>query len=273
MDFEEFKKRLTNLDGDLPFSFGRNWLDYSTKFIDENVVERHSADITSVLASVNIAITGKTVLDIGCGSGISSASFLKQGASSVVAIDVDPNSVAATKNTVGKYCASTGSQNFVVRELSVLDPYFIDLGKFDLVYSWGVLHHTGDMWNAIKSAIKMVGEGGIFYVALYQAGDKYNDHLKSKFYFSFLDRPGKERFLYDYLDNIYIRRGIDIWIPDSRGMIPFYDALDWLGGLPYEVATPEVLSSFCSQFGLTELKRVPGSQGGNFIQIFRKGKG
>ena len=49
------------------------------------------------------------------------------------------------------------------------DEYMNNLSLFDIVYSWGVLHHTGDVWHAIENAASRVKPGGIFYIALYSA--------------------------------------------------------------------------------------------------------
>src|SRR6185295_2573935 len=51
---------------------------------------------------------------------------------------------------------------------SVLDPDFMQsLGTFDVVYSWGVLHHTGSMWTAVDRAARAVAIGGSLFIALY----------------------------------------------------------------------------------------------------------
>ena len=71
---------------------------------------------------------------------IHSLCFHKLGARRVVSIDVDRNSVEATRSL---HASAGRPWNWEVHEGSILDERFIGgLGTFDTVYSWGVLHHT-----------------------------------------------------------------------------------------------------------------------------------
>ena len=64
------------------------------------------------------------------------------------------------------------------------------------------------------------------------------------------------------------RNFIDI---DSRGMNKFHNAIDWLGGLPYEVCDPEVLFAFLKQNGFEDpIYFKDKNEGGCFIAIIRK---
>ena len=53
-------------------------------------------------------------------------------------------------------------------ERSIFDPQIESMGSFDFVYSWGVLHHTGDMYRALRGAAGRVAPGGRFLFALYR---------------------------------------------------------------------------------------------------------
>ena len=58
----------------------------------------------------------------------------------------------------------------------MLDDVFVQsqVPKADVVYSWGVLHHTGEMWHAIQNAGSRVHDRSWFYIALY-ASDAFTD--------------------------------------------------------------------------------------------------
>ncbi len=80
-----------NADAPVTFSFGRNWQAF-LEHLTEEAIRNARNDIRTWIPD----IAGKSVLDVGCGSGLSSLSFLLEGASRIVSFDVDPHSVAAT---------------------------------------------------------------------------------------------------------------------------------------------------------------------------------
>ena len=125
------------------FEFGANWKDYSEK-IDEVSIRQAESGVLKLIAKTDIA--GRTFLDIGSGSGLHSLAALRLGAKSVTAVDIDPNSVETTRKVLA---LNWPEKNVEARLVSILDPEASNLGTFDIVYSWGVLHHTGAMWDAI----------------------------------------------------------------------------------------------------------------------------
>src|SRR6476661_3992876 len=142
------------------FEFGANWADYS-RMIDEPRITSAMDNVRALVGDVR----GRTVLDIGSGSGLFSLAALRLGAARVLAVDIDENSVATTRTTLTNLA---GDAEWKADQVSVFDLSSSTYGRFDVVYSWGVLHHTGSMWEAVARAADMVEPGGIFAFALYE---------------------------------------------------------------------------------------------------------
>lgn len=262
--FDEFKKLCTNLTDSGEFSFGYNWLDYVNTKVDENIISTHVTDLRNIYNHFDYSLEGKSVIDIGCGSGLSSLSFAKLGCSKIHSLDFDPYSVKATNVMKNKFL-NASTIDWKISQGSVLNENELPREQFDIVYSWGVLHHTGDMWTALKNAVKLVKPGGIFHVALYISGNQYNDHLEEKFRYKFADREEKIRLLYAR------RGGKGLFKVGPRGMNKFHNSIDWLGGLPYEVADPEVLDGWLSdKYNFKQVFYSPKDQGGCFVSVFRR---
>jgi 2-polyprenyl-6-hydroxyphenyl methylase/3-demethylubiquinone-9 3-methyltransferase len=145
------------------FSFGNNWKNFLNKLTDERINE-------AIVSLKNFLerdfLSGSIFIDIGCGSGLFSLAAKKMGAEKVVSVDVDEYSVSCAKYLKDKFYP--GDESWEIKQGSALDKEFVSsLGKFDIVYSWGVLHHTGSMWEAIKNIESLMGENSVFYLAIY----------------------------------------------------------------------------------------------------------
>ena len=147
------------------FEFGRNWRQFVERHYSQDAVDVSRSHILEFLKRQDLK--GLRVIDIGCGSGIHSMAIFQAGAASIHSFDYDPTSVEATTMVRGK---AGSPPQWTVEQGSVLDEsYMRTLPTSDLVYSWGVLHHTGDVWSAIDLAAERVRLGGLFYIALYSA--------------------------------------------------------------------------------------------------------
>src|SRR5882762_3216178 len=149
------------LDQKSHFAFGKNWASYARLVTDARVEEA----IASLRRLAGGDFEGKRFLDIGCGSGLHSLAALRLGAGEVVALDIDPDCVATTRKLLA---ANASAQRWSVIERSIFDPQIGSMGNFDVVYSWGVLHHTGAMHRALRTAAALVTPGGQFIFALYR---------------------------------------------------------------------------------------------------------
>jgi len=249
------------------FTFGDNWSRFLS-VIDESRVAEAVLSLAEKLESDSLE--GKTFLDIGSGSGLFSLAARRLGAR-VHSFDYDPQSVACTRELKRRYFPD--DSRWQIQEGSALDTDFIrSLGQFDVVYSWGVLHHTGQMWKALTNASLPVAPGGKLFVAIYNdtgtqsarwkwIKQTYNrlpaalrpgfallavapDELKSALRALARLRPG------DYV------RTWTRYADNNRGMSRWRDIIDWVGGYPYEVATPDEIFDFYRKQGfmLTKLK-------------------
>jgi 2-polyprenyl-3-methyl-5-hydroxy-6-metoxy-1,4-benzoquinol methylase len=269
---DEFKSHLSNMtdDGihirtDGEFSFGFNWYDYVKNRMDENIIAMHMNNLRDLYSQLDINLTDKSIFDIGCGSGLSSLSFARLGCTKISSLDIDEFSIKATQFTKDNFWKGNNIEWNIYRESILREDPIVPNESYDIVYSWGVLHHTGDMWNAIRNSVRAVKPGGIFHVALYRSGSKFPKSLDEKYTFKFASKEQKIQMLYDRAGQkiLHVKKG--------RGMNKFHDALDWLGGLPYDVADPEVLFSWLKdKYGFEVLYFQDRNGGGNFTGILKK---
>lgn len=233
------------------FRFGENWQSYS-QLIDEQRIAEAQRRLAEAVGSTDLS--GKRLLDIGCGSGLHSLAALRLGVRNLLAVDLDPQSVDATRRTVALY---NEKAEITVREQSVFDLDAQREGTFDIVYSWGVLHHTGDMNRAIVSASRMVAPGGKLVVALYGRTPYCGIWTKIKRWYVNASPERKE-----WAERMYIRlfgaylmlRGKRLSkhmenYSAKRGMDFRHDVKDWIGGYPYESIRPSELDALVLPHG------------------------
>jgi 2-polyprenyl-6-hydroxyphenyl methylase/3-demethylubiquinone-9 3-methyltransferase len=254
------------------FAFGRNWRSF-VELVDDARIEAAADSLTGPLRTTDLS--GRTFLDAGCGSGLFSLAAHRLGAR-VRAFDVDPECVTTAKELRRRFAPDGG---WSVEQASILDERFVrQLGRFDVVYSWGVLHHTGDLWGAVDMASRLVAPGGLLFISIYNDQgfeSRVWRHVKSRYNGS---GPLTRRLLVAgsgaYLKRRWpVRRLVRIVRGDqampswqrTRGMSEKHDLVDWVGGFPFEVAKPEEVFDFVHRRGcdLRYLRTCGGGLGCN----------
>ena len=241
------------------FRFGKNWLQYSKAITIEKI--NHAEDALKKLIGLN-SFERKSFLDVGCGSGLMSLAARRLGAQ-VYSFDFDKESVNCTQRLKERYFPN--DKKWTISEASALDKKFLNnLGKWDIVYSWGVLHHTGNMWLGLENMLyPLTSKEGILYIAIYNdEGSISNIWLKIKKFYNlnkFNEMVVKLIFI-PFYSFVYVFFGLikyknpfyffTNYKNKNRGMSIFYDFIDWLGGYPYEVAKPEEIINFYQDKGL-----------------------
>jgi 2-polyprenyl-6-hydroxyphenyl methylase/3-demethylubiquinone-9 3-methyltransferase len=239
------------------FEFGRNWSEYLQN-LGEFQMKRAEESLKSMLGVDELK--GRTFLDIGSGSGLFSLAARRLGAK-VHSFDYDPDSVECTAELKRRFFEDDA--DWVVERGSILDSdYLASLGLFDVVYSWGVLHHTGDIWKSARNAASLAKPGGLVFVAIYNDQGRSSRiwrHVKRIYVYT--PGPFKWAILIPSLIRLWgtvtfkdlVKYGtLKTWKQYSfdRGMSPWHDLIDWVGGYPFEVAKPEQVINFMDSLGL-----------------------
>jgi 2-polyprenyl-3-methyl-5-hydroxy-6-metoxy-1,4-benzoquinol methylase len=266
------------------FSFGQNWKAFLDEALDSDRIQQATIGTRELLRLESLA--GLTFADVGCGSGLFSYVAHSLGAERIVSFDLDPISVECCR----QIRATVGDPiNWKVQQGSVLDQQFLEkLGTFDVVYSWGVLHHTGNMWQAVRNAATLVRPEGKFALAIYNRLE-YNTLQRWRGSHKWL----RIKKLYNSSGNS-IRRVMELSLAakdvaamlvrlrnpvtevnayrNNRGMSWWHDIRDWLGGYPYEFASAGEVFTFChDELGMTLLRLQSTSSIGCHEFLFQAG--
>lgn len=238
------------LEAGVRFDFGTNWSRFLAH-VDQSRIERAQAALKEMLRVETLS--GQRFLDAGCGSGLMSLAARRLGAN-VHSFDLDPRSVRCTAELKRRFCAD--DPGWHIETGSVLDlNYLSGLGQFDIVYSWGVLHHTGALWQALDNVVARVAPHGTLFVAI------YNDQgPKSRYWHVVKGTYNRYPWLrWPLLAGhaplmLLPRMAVHSLLPGRRavrGMSLWYDFVDWIGGFPFEVARPEAVIDFLRTRQLT----------------------
>jgi 2-polyprenyl-6-hydroxyphenyl methylase/3-demethylubiquinone-9 3-methyltransferase len=259
-------------DQALRFGFGSNWQSYVEGALTQRRIESAIASLRTMLGVADLQ--GRSFLDIGCGSGLFSLAAVKLGAARVESFDYDGNSVHASEALRAR--AGISAEQWQIRQGSVLDE--ADMAQAepaDVVYSWGVLHHTGAMWPAIEAAASKVLPGGLFAIAIY---NDVSSRLVGSARWHAIKRiynrapvVGKRAMEFGYASAFMLKDAASLQNPlttfqrynsqEGRGMDFWHDVRDWLGGYPYEYASAGEVFTFVHGrlgFQLEYLKTLDG---------------
>lgn len=261
------------------FEFGKNWTRFLS-ILDENRIVQAENSLKQML-EVN-DLNGKSFLDIGSGSGLFSLAVRRLGAK-VYSFDYDSLSVACGLELKRRYFP--GDANWTIEQGDVLDAgYLHSFGQFDVVYSWGVLHHTGAMWQALENVVPLVAQEGKLAISIYNDQGKTSLRWAAlKKFYNQSSRPvrmsivlavGSFRFfslVFNRLIKFQNPLPFREWFESKkdRGMSVWHDLVDWVGGYPFEVARPEAIFDFYREKGFY-LVKLKTSWGGCNEFVFIK---
>jgi hypothetical protein len=130
------------------------------------------------------------------------------------------------------------------------------------------------MWQAIDNAIRLCAPNALLFISIYARGDRYEEDLALKRRFNAADEATKAEMvrilLKRWSKRFHNANGYSGNIRVSRGMTLYHDVVDWLGGLPYEVAHVSEVLLFGINRGLRPLRVLEWVQGGCSVYLFKK---
>jgi 2-polyprenyl-6-hydroxyphenyl methylase/3-demethylubiquinone-9 3-methyltransferase len=239
------------------FAFGDNWKAFSQR-IGPQDYQKAKASVQRLVPDLE----GKTFLDVGCGSGLFSMAASSLGASQVIGFDVDPASIEASRTLLDKVVAwdiAIRKERVRFEVESILNPS-LDRSQYDVVYSWGVLHHTGQMHKAFEAIKDLVRPGGRLVIAI------YNRHWTAPIWkaikWTYVKLPRFLRFLIVW-PILLVKLLVAILVlrqnpfNRDRGMRYYTDIVDWVGGYPYEYASIQEITDFFQARGFRRVKAIP----------------
>ena len=258
------------------FLFGKNWQRFLRSCVAEERVKDAANSLREFLGMPSLE--GKSFLDVGAGSGLFSYAAYKLGAASIASFDADAFSVACCeylRDHAGK------PSNWTVLEGSILEESFIgQLKPADVVYAWGVLHHTGALWAALRNADRLMKPGGFLYIAIYNKTALSRFWLAEKRFYNKCPRPIRWVIECAFMMLSVAKKAVRLRNPlreivnygkGRRGMSWRTDITDWLGGYPYEFATAGEVFVFCRRELGLELRNLKTTNGrGNNEFLFQK---
>jgi len=251
----------------MQFDFGKNWKNFSAAALSDDKINRAREDFNALLGTEKL--NRKSFLDIGFGQGLSIL-FATEAGALTTGCDINPTCSEVLEYNAKKYFPQFSNTVIPVIIGSILTPKIVEdirekspdkSGLYDVVHSWGVLHHTGNMYKAIENSISLVKPGGgIFCIAI------YNKHWSSPLW-KFI------KWFYCKSPVFIQKTMVAIFYPviwfakllvirknptrQQRGMNFYFDIIDWVGGYPYEYASKSEILNYVEGFGFTCVKSIP----------------
>jgi SAM-dependent methyltransferase len=239
------------------FGFGDNWLDFARDLSAGQIAEAERS-IRNLLQRDSLA--GLRFVDIGSGSGLFSLAARMLGAR-VHSFDFDVASVLCTARLRDQHFL--GDPDWTVEQGSILDRSYVrKLGTFDVVYSWGVLHHTGAMHDALQAAAAMVAPGGLFAFALYHRTLMCGPWRWEKRWYAGASPAAQRRARAMYTALLRLRFSLaggdfESYVANygsMRGMHFTHNVHDWMGGYPYESISSSEVETLMQLLGFARLQ-------------------
>jgi SAM-dependent methyltransferase len=249
----------------MQFDFGKNWAEYSEHAINPIRVEQARSEFDTLIAGAG-GVSGRSFLDIGFGQGLSLLSAASSGAKAV-GIDINPTCEAVLKRN-RRFFSDIATVKIPVVIGSILDQSTVrgardicpDADGYDIVHSWGVLHHTGDMQRAIRNAAALVKPNGYLVLALYNRHWSSRPWLLIKYLYCKSPEMIRTMLVWLLTPVIYFAK----WLVtrrspsnQSRGMDFYYNVVDWVGGYPYEYANKAEVLATMAALGFRCVNFVP----------------
>ena len=237
------------------FAFGKNWSSFSRTALDSTKIDRARKDFRRLLGDLELA--GRSFLDIGFGQGLSLFLASEAGAKAR-GVDIDSDNLTAFEET-SRYFPGIARPATEVH--SILDDDWVSRAEpYDIVHSWGVLHHTGAMHHAIGNAARLVRPRGYFIMAIYNTHWSSGPWWLIKWFYNRVPAIVQRLLIAVLYPVIYVAK----WLvtrksptDKERGMDFLHDVVDWVGGYPYEHANIEAIKKVLAEKGFDCLKAVP----------------
>jgi 2-polyprenyl-6-hydroxyphenyl methylase/3-demethylubiquinone-9 3-methyltransferase len=244
------------------FNFGRNWVSFARNVLTVERITQAREDFKRLFD--NIPLNNKNFLDVGFGQGLPLLIAKERGAC-VVGNDINPRCREALAETAGKLHCSTEDIRIVIG--SILDLTTVEeirnvaknSNGYDIVHSWGVLHHTGNMYAALDNIMRLVLPGGHLVIAL------YNRHFTSPLWRIIkrvycMSPASMQKLLIAFYYPVILLAKMAVTrrspFEQDRGMEFYHNVVDWVGGYPYEYASCSEITGYCSRAGFSCVRLI-----------------
>ncbi len=247
----------------MQFDFGQNWKEFSENALTDEKIHEARVALQDLLDE---DLAGKTFLDIGFGQGMSLLLASERNAATY-GCDINPKCKQVLDANKTRFFSHLVARDIPCVVGSILDESVVSRlqqltpsGTFDIVHSWGVLHHTGDMTTAIKNAASLVRPGGTLVLALYNRHWTSSTWLAIKWLYCKSPALVQRLFIMLLYPVIWLAKFLVTGknpMRQQRGMDFMYNVVDWVGGYPYEYESTDETNRRMSALGFILHKVIP----------------